>query len=254
MKHEYYAVERTGSSLQHYGVKGMKWGVRKALQTGGYRGRIKLAKQYVKAAKKLAKLNRQADIDVQKKEVGKHARRAIAGVGLPVWQLPGTKIDTAANIAGLTTSKKNARRKKIVGEAKPGSLNTHGQGLTSEVLGGYQMQTQVHHPAFGPSASNQYQVAKPSTTTYHKPTSKPAVKKKGLTGSQLLSIGLTAGGLGTAAYQTGKAIASKYRTTAKGHAKAVAKRDAWKKSMQEAFKGTQYDASGSVRKNRKRRR
>ena len=47
-------------------------------------------------------------------------------------------------------------------------------------------------------------------------------------------------GMGVAAYQARKAISSKYRTTKKGHAKAVAKRDAFRKEMNEAFKGTKY--------------
>ena len=71
----------------------------------------------------------------------------------------------------------------------------------------------------------------------------------------LIGLGLraaAAGGLGTAAIAKGKAVAAKYRTTAKGHAKAVAKRDAWKREMNKAFKGTQYDASrGSITKRRK---
>lgn len=48
-------------------------------------------------------------------------------------------------------------------------------------------------------------------------------------------------GVGAAgAYSLGKGIAANYRTTDKGHAKAVAKRNAWEKEMNRAFAGTKY--------------
>lgn len=60
------------------------------------------------------------------------------------------------------------------------------------------------------------------------------------------------GGLGYAGYAGTRSLIAKHRTTSKGHAKAVAKRDAWKKEMQSTFKGAQFDASGSVKKKKKR--
>jgi len=76
--------------------------------------------------------------------------------------------------------------------------------------------------------------------------------KNAAIGSSIGLAALGAGLIGKEGYHAGKAIAAMYRTTEKGHAKAVAKRDAWKKEMKSAFKGTQYDASGSVRKKKKR--
>ena len=130
-------------------------------------------------------------------------------------------------------------------------MEKRGEGLVSQALGGHQIQTQITQPSFGANANNQYgqEMFKPNVTTYN---NTPKTKAKGLTGAQLLSIGLAAGGLGTAAYQTGKAIAAKHRTTAKGHAKAVAKRDAWKREMNEVFKGTAYDANRATKKKRRR--
>ena len=52
-----YAVERDGAYLAHSGVKGMKWGVRKAIERGNDRA---LSRQYRKAQKKLAKLEKRA--------------------------------------------------------------------------------------------------------------------------------------------------------------------------------------------------
>ena len=68
-----YAVERNGEYLAHYGVRGMKWGVRKAIQSGNS---ARLSRQYAKAQKKLAKLEKQAG------KTKKYARRAaLMGAG-----------------------------------------------------------------------------------------------------------------------------------------------------------------------------
>jgi len=55
-----YAIERSDDYLAHYGVRGMRWGVRKAREMGGARGAALLSKQYAKAQKKLAKLEKRA--------------------------------------------------------------------------------------------------------------------------------------------------------------------------------------------------
>ena len=68
-----YGVERSNEYLAHYGIMGMKWGVRKAIKSGNS---AKLSKQYAKASKKLAKLEKRAA------NSGKYAKRAAAlGVG-----------------------------------------------------------------------------------------------------------------------------------------------------------------------------
>ena len=70
---EYYAVQRSDEYLAHYGIKGMKWGVKKAIERGNDRA---LSRQYRKAQKKLAKLEKRAN------NGSKYAKRAAAyGVG-----------------------------------------------------------------------------------------------------------------------------------------------------------------------------
>jgi len=48
---EYYAVERSSDYLVHYGVRGMKWGVRKAIDK--IRSNMRMSRNYMKAQKKL---------------------------------------------------------------------------------------------------------------------------------------------------------------------------------------------------------
>lgn len=64
-----YAVDRSDEYLAHYGIKGMKWGVQKAIASGNSN---KLARQYKKAQKKLAKLEKRAN------NGSKYAKRAAA--------------------------------------------------------------------------------------------------------------------------------------------------------------------------------
>lgn len=59
MTNEYYGAASTPNEdfLAHYGIKGMKWGVRKARESGNAR---RLGRQFNKAQKKLAKLEKRA--------------------------------------------------------------------------------------------------------------------------------------------------------------------------------------------------
>ena len=61
---QYYGVERSEEYLEHYGIKGMKWGVQKAKETGNTSS---LDRHYLKAKKKLAKLSLNADREASRK-------------------------------------------------------------------------------------------------------------------------------------------------------------------------------------------
>lgn len=73
----YYGVTRSDEYLAHYGVRGMKWGVRKALERGD---NAALRKHYQKAARKLAKLSMNANRDVQRKRYENAKRNMAVGM------------------------------------------------------------------------------------------------------------------------------------------------------------------------------
>ena len=72
---EYYAVVRSNNELAHYGVQGMKWGVRKAVERGNS---AKVNRLYRKAEKKLNKLNNKADVKMQERNRNYHREAATA--------------------------------------------------------------------------------------------------------------------------------------------------------------------------------
>ena len=160
---EYYAVERSQEYLAHYGIRGMKWGVRKAIASGNS---DRLAKHYARATKKLQKLNDRTNTSKQREEYKQRMSNAAAlGIG-----------GAAAAGAGIGLHKyARANNRRIFG-----------------MVGLVPFDSETSHYVGGASG--------------------------GLMGA-------------AGAYNLGKGIAAKYRTTKKGHAKAVAKRDAWQKEM-----------------------
>lgn len=263
----YYGVQRSEDYLAHYGIKGMKWGVHKAKESGNL---VALDRQYRKAQKKLQKLNLKADRDIQQELVKKHTKRAIAAgsIGLAGATAAGgvTLVDKLARKAlnaGKSTTddtgRFRTRQKKVVSEGKGVKIKRLEEIPESQQFvypDGYwvDMNGHIHNGSNGmPNAYNPVHV---SDTNYKHPGLQAIQENRVVTDSKnavtppdtsyLKTIrnigrGLAIAGLGTAAYQTGKAIAAKRRTTDKGHAKAVAKRDAWKREMDSAFKNTQYD-------------
>lgn len=62
---KYYGVERSEEYFAHYGVRGMKWGVRRSIEKGNG---DRLRRHAIKASQKLAKLKLKADIVRQAQE------------------------------------------------------------------------------------------------------------------------------------------------------------------------------------------
>lgn len=117
-----YGVERSNEYLAHYGIRGMKWGVRKAIKSGNS---ARLSKQYAKASKKLAKLEKRAA------NTGKYARRA-ALMGAGAAAAGGL---AAVGTAGVSTFMKN--NAKYAGKASKGIGNAMVKGgqLMSKIPG-----------------------------------------------------------------------------------------------------------------------
>lgn len=109
MINEYYGAPTTPTSdfLAHYGVRGMKWGVRKALASGGSRGERRLGRQFAKASKKLAKLEKRASSGkTYAKRAAKLAAGAAAAGGLAAVGTRGVWNGMAAAGRGVTAASK----------------------------------------------------------------------------------------------------------------------------------------------------
>lgn len=255
----YYAVERSSNSLSHYGVKGMKWGVQKAITVGNQRS---LARHYKKAAKKLAKLDARADVEVQKQRAGKLNKIAkvsgkvgVAGAGLVV---AGT--GTNHTLHYINTLHKKLTKHDLA------DLDRESSRALDDAQTMFKYQNQEYRK--GNISEAEYNKNVNEISDWH--TGKQndigerwdkrvndfnSGKDKRKTAAEIgtyvgyAGAGIGAVGLGTAAIAKGKAIAAKRRTTEKGHAKAVSERDAWKKEMKSAFSGTKYANLPSYAKN-----
>ena len=273
---KYYGVTRNEEYLAHYGVRGMKWGVRKAIKKGNEK---KLSRLYSKSQKKLQKLNLKADVDVQREYAKKHTRRAIAAAGVGALGLAAYGGITSSARKALSEAKTgldNIRRRKktVVGSGK--GVHKVGEGLNSTQNNGFvypeghwiDINGNTHYGA--PNKPTPQPVGSHAVGTYYNgyhwnsntgtetTIVHPAFNQEHHNANSMnealskshdkriyrnVALGIGVAGLGTSAYQVSRAVASKYRTTKRGHAKAVAKRDEFKKEMNNAFKGTRFDNS-----------
>lgn len=271
-----YGVERNDEFLAHYGIRGMKWGVRKAIKSGNS---ARLSKQYAKASKKLAKLEKRAA------NSGKYAKRAaLMGAGAAVAGAtagfgPGkvTKYamlgagnvtkgagSAAVGVGNLLTKSRNAKVRAIGFKTKTAGYKAQTAGSKVNIAG-YQTGKAIdtwgkgHELSRGAAAglnkfgSNiqaaaakgsklQKQAASKVGTTAWKAGN--AVNAANLSNNTIARIGAGAIGAGLAA----GAAKNAYRA-------ATAKKKAakFKSEMNKAFAGTKY-ANGGARQGKKRRR
>lgn len=72
----YYGIERSSVYLEHYGIKGMKWGVKKAITKGD---KAALKRHYDKATSKLHRLHTAANLVEQR--INRRDNLKLAGIG-----------------------------------------------------------------------------------------------------------------------------------------------------------------------------
>lgn len=233
---EYYAVVRSTDHLAHYGIKGMKWGVRRAIERGDNRA---LLDHYQKAQRKLQKLKAKADLEKQKKDLEKYGRRAeralsvgSVGAGAAVGNYIAAKllskgaISNAVSDAASTLLSGYRRKKRIVGKGKGIQKNGSGLGIgpvgSSDTVNGIKTALNGGGKTIG-SKINPHKVI------------------------GTVAKGAAIAGYGAAAYQGGRALAAKYRTSEKGHQKAVEKLNRFEKEMNRVF-------SEADKRNRKKKR
>lgn len=216
---KYYGVERSEEYLAHYGVRGMKWGIRRAKESGSDK---RLWRQYQKAHKKLSKLSANADIGRQKDQQFKYAKRA--GIGLGV---------AGAGVAGTIGA--NALTKKFTKNI----LNAH-----ANFYDGVDKRAPLMIAALESNNKRKYdQLQKQRADAFENYVKTKERNFKNIDVSEAakkISAGIGLGGYLYTGYAGARSLMAKYRQTQKGHAKAVAKRDAWQKEMKNAFKGTKY--------------
>lgn len=245
---KYYGVERSSDFLAHYGVKGMRWGVQKArnlgLNTG--RGSRKLAKQYAKAQKRLAKLNKLANVNEASAEAEKYTKASKgARVGARIG-LGAAAIGSGVNLGikhilkpkneGLLY-KLNAKRSDHESfmdlQKDPEKFFYGAMGETYDPRVSQMKNNYNYHANEVKKLDSQIASAKNVGAKYDR-------IQRGINPIVPIGVSMAIGGYGYSAYAKHRANKAKSRMSGEGHRKAVAERNAWQREMNKAFAGTKY--------------
>lgn len=230
----YYGVTRSTDHLAHYGVKGMKWGVRRALARGNDKA---VDRHFRKAAKKLRKLQ---DIGLHSgKYAAKSAAYGAAATGVGTLAVGGTEM--AGNIV-LSAAKRYANR----GMHTKAQYNRYTKMRNAgQDIKNYGNKVYATKPvtSYIENAAGERELI-PGTKVFKTKTEyKPII-----TGNTLYRIGTGALAAGLAA----KAAQNAYR--AKNGAEYRQKAADFKNEMDAAFKGTRYEGQYIVPPRRKKKR
>lgn len=254
MNNEYYGAPTRPNDdfLAHYGIKGMKWGVRKAVSSGSDR---RLSRQYAKASKKLAKLEKRA---ASGKKYAKRA--ALLGTGAAAaggLAAVGTEgVSKAIGYGGKAFSKGANAAGGLLTKAG-GAMTKHGirGGGRVAALGGTVSGLSKHNASgvagrvadWGNSDSVSRAVRKPLVTaaatksgTVGNAANKANSALRGVSNNTIARIGAAGIGAGLAAgagYNAYRAATTK---------RAARKAAQFRSEMNKAFAGTKY-ANGAPR-------
>lgn len=267
---EYYAVQRSDEYLEHYGIKGMKWGVRKAIESGNSRA---LGRQYKKAAKKLAKLEKRASSGKKyAKRAAMYGAGAAAAGGLALAGTGGVasglsrlggaaaKGSTALG-AALSKSKHGKVRKVGAALLKGGAHAGAGLGAASNAVAGWGAKNSVGTSLYksGIKAWNSKALSTKGGAQVKRAMNNALVNTghKGV-GGQLDKLhkinNNTYARLGAAALGAGLGAAAARNAYKAATTKRAAKKAAqFRSEMNKAFAGTQY-ANGAPRQGKRRKR
>ena len=267
-----YAIDRSDEYLEHYGIKGMKWGVRKAILSGNSK---RLDRQYRKASKKLAKLKARAN------NGEKYARRASAlrlatgvagGLALAGTGRVGRGIEAIGTLARSTRNKHLRTAGQVVAGAgdalnRFGASNSIAKGIanskaakditekvTRSQIAKLEAAANRGFAGMAPSARASKNAIRHVTEDQARKiyeTNQNKLKNIQKTANGISNNAIIRAGLGAAALGTGAAAAyNQYRAT---HTSNAAKKAAkFESEMNKAFAGTKYGKSSGSRKRRHR--